>query len=761
MSLLKRICLVLPLRCLSTCAASAAVFGLNVAYAQQDLYAPNILRTIDISFAQPDWEQLLRNNYNSETDIEGTVIVEGVTYPRVGIRIRGNTSYTVTNTMGSQKFSLKLEMDFVNLDQNLMGFNTLNLNNGWRDPTFTREVEYNNYLAQFIPNARANNVIVRIKGPNDADFVNWGVYNNVQQTNKSLLRQYFSSADGVRVLCANQPNGPGLTYNSNPSSYSIYQFQDTGGQTLTDATNQFIEFTRKLTQDPLSNPTIDVPNMDRNLAIDPSIWTVALENLLTDDDSYINKGCDFMTYRDPVDSRTHVLQRDANETWTQNTWSITRNFTQTNKPVLSRVLAVPELRQRYMAHYRTVKANLSWANYFQSRFEARRNLIAAAVAADNKKLYTTQNFTDGFGTSSVTLINRITGTSFSGPTLLAGGTIPGIQQFVEGRAAFLNDVAQNAELAAVGPTISAVNITNPAPALTAQVFVTAAVAAAGSPVSKVEMFFRRTRSDIYERISMLDNGLSGDGAAGDGVYGVQVPITPTPGQTVAYYVMATSSNSFNSLSFLPTAAERGPRFISYGLGANQPIQLTEYLYSGNQGEFMEFTNRSNAAIDLTGWVVKDDQLALPGFSLTSLGVLQPGESFVVTEAIAADFRAAWNLPTTTKVLGQLGAVGVGGSNLGRSDQIHIYDQNGILIDRLFFGDQTFPGSIRAQNFSGQAPCAALGQNVIASWVLSAVGDSYGSVQSNANASNLRDVGSPGSTPTCSSANTTIFANGFE
>ncbi len=731
--------------------------GIQIAQAQQDLYAPNILRTIDISFAQSDWEAQLRANYVSETDIEGTVIVEGVTYPRVGIRIRGNTSYSGIPS-GSQKFSLKLEMDFVNLTQSLMGFSTLNLNNGWRDPTFTREVEFNNYLAQFVPNARANNVIVRIKGPNDPDFVNWGVYNNIQQTNKGVLRAYFSSADGVRVLCANQPNGPGLTYNSNPASYNIYQFQDTGAQTLIEATNQFIEFTRKLTQDPLSNPTIDVPNMDRNLAIDPSIWTVALENLLTDDDSYINKGCDFMTYRDPVDNRTHVLQRDANETWTQSTWAITRNFTATNKPVLSRVLGVPELRQRYMAHYRTIKANLNWASYFQSRFDARRTLIAAAVAADNKKIYTTQNFTDGFGTSAITLTNRITNTPATG---LAGGSIPGIQQFIDARSSFLNDPAQNAELAAVGPTISAVNISNAAPPLSAQVFVTATVQAAISPVSKVEMFFRRTRSDIYERISMLDNGLSGDGAAGDGVYGVLVPITPTPGQTVAYYVMATSSNSFNSLSFLPTLAERGPRFISYGLGPNQPIQLTEFMYSGNHGEFAEFTNRSATPIELSGWVVKDDQLGLPGFALAPLGVLQPGESFVVTDAIAADFRAAWNLPASAKVLGQMGAVGVGGSNLGRSDQIHIFDQNGILIDRLFFGDQTFTGTIRTQNFSGQAPCSALGQNVIASWQLSAVGDSYGSVQSNPTATNLRDVGTPGSAAACATNADTVFANGFE
>ena len=311
--------------------------------AAADWYDPNVLRTVNITFVQSNWEALLRQNYASETDLLGTVEVEGVIYPNVGIRIRGNTSYTGLPT-GSQKFSLKLEMDAVNPNQDLMGYDSINLNNGWRDPTFTREVEFNNYVAQFTPNARANNVLVTINGEN------WGVYNNVQQTDKAMLRRYYSNADGLRVRCFNNPSGPGLSYS--PTLNSSYEIQETGGLTLQQATAEFIELTRIITQNPLNNPAVDVPNMDRTIAIDTSTWTVALENLLTDDDSYINKGCDFMTYRNPVDGRTSIIQRDANETWTQPTWTITRNFTQTNKPFLNRVLGVPELRQRYMAHYR-------------------------------------------------------------------------------------------------------------------------------------------------------------------------------------------------------------------------------------------------------------------------------------------------------------------------------------------------------------------------------------------------------------------------
>lgn len=716
----------------------------------QDWYDPNVLRTVNITFVQSNWETLLRQNYASETDLLGTVEVEGVIYPNVGIRIRGNTSFTGLPT-GSQKFSLKLEMDAVNPNQDLMGYDSINLNNGWRDPTFTREVEFNNYLAQFTPNARANNVLVTINGEN------WGVYNNVQQTDKAMLRRYYSNADGLRVRCFNNPNGPGLSYS--PTLSSSYEIQETGGLTLQQATAEFIELTRVITQNPLANPAVDVPNMDRVIAIDTSTWTVVLENLLTDDDSYINKGCDFMTYRNPVDGRTAIIQRDANETWTQPTWAINRNFNQTNKPFLNRILGVPELRQRYMAHYRTARQGFSWAN-LQARFEARRALIEAAVAADTKKIYTTQNFTNGFGSATVTLTNRITGTPATG---LAGGTIPGIQGFIDGRATFLANATSNPELAVTGPTISAVQASNSTPSPGTPVFITADVAAAGAAISRVELFYRPNPTSIFLRVPMLDDGQSGDGAAGDGRFGVLLPGVSSAGQRVSYYVMATSSNSFNSLSFFPAGAEQAARTIEFGLSGAVTLQITEYLYSGNHGEFVELTNRGASTIDLTGWTLKDDQVNLAGFSLSPAGTLQPGESLIITEAVEAAFRSAWNLPASAKIIGQLGAIGVGGQNYGRSDQINVYDSGGALIDRLSYGDQTFPGTIRAQNISGQAPCSALGQNTIASWVLSAVGDVYGSVQSNATPTNLRDIGSPGVfvAANCSSDPGLVFGDGFE
>ena len=686
--------------------ASALVASAGTASAQ-DLYDTSILRTINITFTQSNWEALLRANYAAQTNLIGTLTVDGVSYPNCGIRIRGNTSYTALPA-GSQKFSLNIEMDAVDPEQELMGYGSLNLNNGFHDPTFCREVLYNNYVAQYMPNMRANHVLVTING------ANWGVYNNVQQFNKTMLSSHFADTNGLRIKCANNPNGPGLRYVGATSNlYSTaYEIKDDGG--LADPWGAHIAVCNAVTNGAVATWQSSI---DTVVAIDPSIWSVVFENIFTDDDSYVNKGADFMTYRNPTDGRTFILQTDANETFTQTNWSPTLNFTSTTKPFLQRVLAVPELRQRFFAHYRTVKNDLNWA-YFEPRATALRTQIDAAVNADPKKLYTYANFTANF-TTSQTL-------SGAGP---AGGTVPGISGFLSSRTTLLNGLP---EVAANGPTISSVTPSSVSPNPTDAVAISAVVAPNGSNVNKVELWYRPTPTGIYQRVLMT----GGTPAAG-GTYSVVLPIVASPGQHVDYYVAATAANTYSSLTFSPSHTEWDPLSIDYTFGTSGGMRITEFMYSGGSGEFVELTNMSGTAVDMSGWSLDDDH-AVPGaFNLSAFGLVQPGESVIVTEANADAFRTAWNLPATVKIIGGLGSVGTGGNNYSRNDTINLYNA-GTLVDRLAFGDQTYPGTIRTQNASAQTCRQSLGVNNVSLWTLSVAGDVYGSYLSSNG-----DKGTPG------------------
>lgn len=698
------------LLCSTTSLAAAALLttalAAPTASAQAlDLYDTTILRTVNIQFHDANWWALLQANYQSQTNILADLTVDGVTYPSVGVRIRGNTSYTALPA-GSQKVSLNVDMNETDPDQDVMGYSALNFNNGFHDPTFCREVVYNNVVAQFMPNIRANHIVLTLNGEN------WGVYNNVQQYNKDMLRDYFADEDGLRIKCANNPNGPGLRYvGASPALYSAYEVKDDGG--LADPVGTLIGVCNAVTNGATASWQTSI---DSVFAVDPSIWSVVLENLLTDDDSYANKGCDFMTYRDPADGRMHLHQTDANETFTQTNWTATRNFTAVNKPVLSHVLSVPELRQRYLAHYREALSHLTWAE-LEPIFTAHRNLIDAAVQADPKKLYSYTLFQNNF-TSTVTL-------PYPG---LAGGTLIGIQQFVTQRATFLNS---NAEVAAQGPTITNVQASESFPDPNEIVWITANVApAAGGGISTVELWYL-PQPGIYQRVSMFDNGASHDGAAGDGLYGAALPVTASAGQRVKYYVGARSNNSFQSYRFSPALAENGPLTLDYSFGSSG-IRISEYMYSGPSGEFIEITNTTSGPIDLTGWSFDDDS-ATPGtFSLSAAGTLDPHESIIVTDVAPATFNAAWGLSGVT-VLGPNTV-----ANLGRNDQINLFDANGDLVERLTYGDETFPGTIRTQNKSGQVCFQSMGQNDIYAWQLAASGDAFGS-----HAATTGELGTPG------------------
>ena len=180
-------------------------------------------------------------------------------------------------------------------------------------------------------------------------------------------------------------------------------------------------------------------------------------------------------------------------------------------------------------------------------------------------------------------------------------------------------------------------------------------------------------------------------------------------------------------------------FVSLWLGpsALASVFITEWMYSpgGSVGEFVEFTNTGASAVDFTGWSYDDDSRTRGSEDLSAFGMVAPGESVVITEASAAAFRTEWSLASGVKVIGGIA------NNLGRNDEINLYDAADTLVDRLTFGDQNFPGTIRTQGKSGRpSSLAALGANDPWLWTLSAVGDVEGSYVSIGG-----DIGSPGKT----------------
>lgn len=176
--------------------------------------------------------------------------------------------------------------------------------------------------------------------------------------------------------------------------------------------------------------------------------------------------------------------------------------------------------------------------------------------------------------------------------------------------------------------------------------------------------------------------------------------------------------------------------VVFAVPAYAQVRITEWMYNGASGEFIEFSNMGSSPVDFTGWSFDDDS-RMPGtVSLSAFGVVAPGQSVILAEPDAASFRMSWGLASSVQVIGG------NATNLGRADELNLYDATSALVDRLTYGDTVIPGTIRTLDVSGRpGSLAALGVNDVSLWVLSSVGDGAGSY-----AALEGNVGNPGIAP---------------
>jgi Lamin Tail Domain len=162
------------------------------------------------------------------------------------------------------------------------------------------------------------------------------------------------------------------------------------------------------------------------------------------------------------------------------------------------------------------------------------------------------------------------------------------------------------------------------------------------------------------------------------------------------------------------------------------VRITEFMYKQSQspGEFVQFTNLGSTAVNLSGWSEDDDNDTAGVHPLS--GILQPGQSAILTEATPAAFDAAWGLPASTDVIQE-----DGNDNLGSSDTIFLFDGSSV-VDELTYGTT---GPKASGTAAVPKNAAAIGANNSANWVLLVAGQN-GAIHATGFGS-PGDVASPG------------------
>jgi spore coat protein CotH len=131
-------------------------------YPDKELFDVSILRTLFFEFKAPDWEKELMTFYGTDVEVPAKLTVDGQTYDSVGVSFRGASSYMGAGE-GRAK-SMNVSMDYLKKDQRLMGVHTLNLLNCNGDASRMSTVLYSAFAQGRVPAPKANLVEVVING---------------------------------------------------------------------------------------------------------------------------------------------------------------------------------------------------------------------------------------------------------------------------------------------------------------------------------------------------------------------------------------------------------------------------------------------------------------------------------------------------------------------------------------------------------------------------------------------------------------------
>jgi hypothetical protein len=143
-----------------------------------------------------------------------------------------------------------------------------------------------------------------------------------------------------------------------------------------------------------------------HLDVDGALKFLALDVALVNSDGYWTRASDYNMFQDQT-GRFHILPYDFNEaiggqgggrrrgSGSGATLDPLIGLDDPSKPLRSKLLAVPALRDRYLAYVRDIAEKwMDWSR-LSRLVEEYQSLIAADVKADGRKLYETAGFEPG------------------------------------------------------------------------------------------------------------------------------------------------------------------------------------------------------------------------------------------------------------------------------------------------------------------------------------------------------------------------------
>lgn len=575
----------------------------------QNLFDIDSIRTIEIDFYDSNWDHILDSlatigvgTGSGSERILADVAIDGVPFDSCGVRYKGNSSMDTA----SNKNPFNIDLNWTVAGQKYMGKNKLKLANQYTDPSMIREALSYEISGKYMDAPRASFVKLYING----DYR--GIYTNTESIDNEFLDNHYNSSENPFFKC--DPinfdlaiGNSNLSYHVDTIAYdTLYQRKSLYGteelQTLCHVLNN------------------DINNIEQYLDVDRALWFLALSSALVHNDGY-------STFQ-----HNYYLYRMDNGRWSITIWDLNMSFggllwNGTNvlplglgamqiqdpylhesdfslRPLIAQLLSIPEYRKMYTAHFKTImQENIANGDYLV-RGQAMQNLIDADMQNEPYNDYTYNEFADN--------LNTDVGFWFT--------YRPGIENLMHTRNAHINTLP---EFQAAQPIISNVSTSSNQPPAYSSIDFTAEV----SNTQSVFLGYRYSHFDVFTKVEMFDDGMSNDGAAGDGVYGTTISVGATD---MEYYIYALNADA---AKFSPVRAQHEFYTLSpeKGLVINEidAININNGLdQSFEFDDWIELYNNTSDAISLNGYHLSDDfsNLNKWAFPDTTIG---PGEYLII------------------------------------------------------------------------------------------------------------------------------------
>lgn len=383
------------------------LLSFSAAFAQSSgdvFFGVDTVHEIHLDFTEPFfWDSLVFWKEHADLTGEniyrpGVATVDGVLYGSIGVRIKGNSSYS--GYPGNKK-PFKLKFTEYNSALKIDGLKKLSLNNSFNDPTMLREKLLLDYERKHnIAAPRCTYAKVYLNG------TYWGLYTVVEQIDKTFLGDYFPENNGN--LYKGDPMGKLRWEGPNPSAYYDNHELKTN-ETLNDWSDlvRFIDIINNTTapdfQDSL-NQVFNTSGFLRNNAV--NMLFVSL-------DSYVGIGHNYYIY--------HNLQSDKFEwiTWDANSCFGVFNNQMTipqlkelsvlyikppssDLPLLQNIYANASLKAAFLNYISGFLSTDFTTAYFYPKIDSLADLIRTDLYADTKKMFSNAEFEDNLEYTIVT-----------------------------------------------------------------------------------------------------------------------------------------------------------------------------------------------------------------------------------------------------------------------------------------------------------------------------------------------------------------------